>query len=161
MVILYSFYKNITFVFTLFFFGFSTGTDIYADILCVFMTFMMVLWCLWCFYDVCDILMCFWCRHLCVFITFMSTYIGVSGTTLYESYLGTSWNVLFTLLPIVVYGIVEKDIRAQTALMNPSVYVSGQEKYDILCVLFLCFFICFYENYVVIFMFVFATFMCF
>lgn len=77
MVILYSFYKNILLMFTLFYFGFEN--------------------------------------------TF-------TGTTLYESYLGTLWNVIFTLLPIVAYGILEQDLSAETVLRNPAVYFDGQKR---------------------------------
>lgn len=77
MVILYSFYKNILLMFTLFYFGFEN--------------------------------------------TF-------TGTTLYESYLGTSWNVLFTLVPIIAYGVTEQDLSAETVLQNPSVYWNGQKR---------------------------------
>ena len=77
MVILYSFYKNITMVFTLFYFNF---------------------------------------------------YNMFTGQTLYESFLGTMWNVLFTLVPIILYGVLEQDISAETAQKYPRSYKSGQEK---------------------------------
>ncbi len=67
-LILYSFYKNIAYVFTLFYYGFVNG---------------------------------------------------FSGTTLYESYLGAAWNVAFTLVPVLLYGILEQDVSANTALKNP------------------------------------------
>jgi magnesium-transporting ATPase (P-type) len=78
-LILYSFYKNITFVFTLFYYGFYTG---------------------------------------------------FSGTTLYESFLGAGWNIAFTLLPVLFYGMCEKDIHEDTATSNPISYIIGQKNED-------------------------------
>ena len=78
-VILYSFYKTITFVFTLFIYGFFNGN---------------------------------------------------SGTTLYETWLSSSYNVLWTSLPVLAMGIFDQDVREETALAHPSVYRVGQEKLD-------------------------------
>jgi magnesium-transporting ATPase (P-type)/class 3 adenylate cyclase len=51
---------------------------------------------------------------------------GFTGTTLYESWLGTGWNVGWTVFPVLVFGFMEQDISAKTALANPHVYVHGQ-----------------------------------
>lgn len=45
-----------------------------------------------------------------------------SGQTLYESYLMVGWNVLYTLLPIFVLGIIDEDIRDVSVLKYPLVY---------------------------------------
>ena len=76
-LILYSFYKNMTFVLTLFLFGLLNG---------------------------------------------------FSGTTLYESWLGTGWNVAFTLFPIFFYAFFEADLTAECSIQNPTVYLSGQRQ---------------------------------
>jgi class 3 adenylate cyclase/phosphoserine phosphatase len=76
-LILYSFYKNITVVLSLFYFCFSNG---------------------------------------------------FSGTTLYESWLGAGWNVGWTLVPIMLYGFLDQDLRAVTVLRNPEIYMGGQRK---------------------------------
>lgn len=45
-----------------------------------------------------------------------------SGQTLYESYLMVGWNVIYTLLPIFVIGIIDEDIRDVSVLKYPLVY---------------------------------------
>jgi magnesium-transporting ATPase (P-type)/class 3 adenylate cyclase len=47
---------------------------------------------------------------------------GNSGTTMFESWLGAGWNVGWTFLPIVVLGITDYDMDAQTVLNFPAVY---------------------------------------
>lgn len=73
-VIFYSFYKNIAFILTLFFY---------------------------CFYN------------------------GFSGTTLYESYVQTGWNVGWTFFPVIIIGITDKDILDSTAMKFPRCYMPG------------------------------------
>lgn len=75
VLILYSFYKNICNVLTLFFYGFHNG---------------------------------------------------FTGTTLYESYLGSGWNVGWTLFPILLFGAFDQDLKSSTILSHPSIYIGGQ-----------------------------------
>eukprot|EP00002_Diphylleia_rotans_P036444 TRINITY_DN8025_c0_g1_i2.p1 TRINITY_DN8025_c0_g1~~TRINITY_DN8025_c0_g1_i2.p1 ORF type:complete len:1433 (+),score=229.72 TRINITY_DN8025_c0_g1_i2:541-4299(+) len=58
---------------------------------------------------------------LCIF----TTQTGYSGTTLFESWLGALWNVVWTFLPAIVHAIVEKDISFETMLKYPSLYAYG------------------------------------
>ena len=51
-----------------------------------------------------------------------------SGTTLYESYLGTFWNVIFTLLPIIFFGVFDQDVPEIISERFPHVYVDGQRQ---------------------------------
>lgn len=76
-LILYSFYKNMTFVLILFFFNFSNG---------------------------------------------------FTGTTLFESWLSTAWNVIFTFLPILALGIFDQDVPASAAMEYPQAYLQGQQR---------------------------------
>ena len=39
-----------------------------------------------------------------------------------------AFNVLFTNLPIIFYGFLERDVKPDTALRNPQLYLSGQRK---------------------------------
>jgi len=48
---------------------------------------------------------------------------GNSGTTLFESFLGTGWNVAFTALPIFVVGVLDEDFVARLCLHLPEVYL--------------------------------------
>lgn len=49
----------------------------------------------------------------------------ISGQTLYESWVYTSFN--FALgMPIVIYGILDRDVSADFALKNPQIYITGK-----------------------------------
>ncbi|CAK7274382.1 drs2 neo1 protein [Sporothrix epigloea] len=53
-------------------------------------------------------------------------YNGYTGTSLYESTSLTVFNTLFTSLPVILLGIFEKDLRADTLLAVPELYTYGQ-----------------------------------
>lgn len=54
-------------------------------------------------------------------------YNGYTGTSLYESTSLTVFNTLFTSLPVILMGIFEKDLRAETLLAVPELYAYGQK----------------------------------
>ncbi|EDR22935.1 hypothetical protein, conserved [Entamoeba dispar SAW760] len=49
---------------------------------------------------------------------------GYSGTSLFENWTLSIYNVLFTFLPIIVFGIFDRDILPETLIMNPYLYKS-------------------------------------
>jgi phospholipid-translocating ATPase len=53
-------------------------------------------------------------------------YNGYTGTSLYESWSLTVLNTLFTSLCVVIPGIFEQDLSAETLLAVPELYVFGQ-----------------------------------
>ncbi|ROW16574.1 hypothetical protein VPNG_01460 [Cytospora leucostoma] len=53
-------------------------------------------------------------------------YTGYTGTSLYESWSLTVLNVLFTSLAVIVPGVWEQDLSAETLLAVPELYVYGQ-----------------------------------
>ena len=54
------------------------------------------------------------------FNKFISYFDAVSGTSPYESWIYTSYNLVLGL-PIIFFGILDRDISADFALANPSV----------------------------------------
>ncbi|KAG6002044.1 hypothetical protein E4U21_003558 [Claviceps maximensis] len=53
---------------------------------------------------------------------------GYSGTSLFESWSLTVFNSLFTSLPVILMGIFEKDLSAETLLAVPELYATfGQQ----------------------------------
>lgn len=52
---------------------------------------------------------------------------GYSGTSLYENWSLTVFNVLFTSLAVIIPGIFEKDLSADTLLAVPELYTIGQK----------------------------------
>jgi phospholipid-translocating ATPase len=53
---------------------------------------------------------------------------GYSGTSLYEEWSLTVFNILFTSLPVILMGIFEKDLSADTLMAVPELYTFGQRK---------------------------------
>ncbi|GKU02113.1 phospholipid-translocating atpase [Fusarium langsethiae] len=53
-------------------------------------------------------------------------YTGYTGTSLYESWSLTVFNSAFTSLPVILLGIFEKDLRAETLMKVPELYTFGQ-----------------------------------
>ena len=53
-------------------------------------------------------------------------YNGYTGTSLYESTSLTVFNTLFTSLPVILLGMFEQDLRADTLLAVPELYAYGQ-----------------------------------
>ncbi|KAI1372807.1 phospholipid-translocating P-type ATPase [Hypoxylon crocopeplum] len=51
---------------------------------------------------------------------------GYTGTSIYESWSLTVFNALFTSLPVILLGIFEKDLKAETLLAIPELYGFGQ-----------------------------------
>lgn len=55
-------------------------------------------------------------------LLFFSFENGSSGTTLFESFLGTGWNVAFTAFPIIVAGVLDEDVMCSLAPTIPEIY---------------------------------------
>lgn len=56
-----------------------------------------------------------------------------TGTSLYETWSLAMFNTLFTSLPVICIGILEKDLKASTLIAVPELYAKGQknEGFDI------------------------------
>jgi len=54
---------------------------------------------------------------------------GYSGQSLYERWTLAMFNVLFTFVPVMVFGLQDNDIGDTMALKYPELYMSGQQKY--------------------------------
>lgn len=61
-------------------------------------------------------------------LVFYAPFNGFSGTSLYESYLLTTFNLVFTSLPVLILGIFDVDVSAEMALMVPSLYQLGIQR---------------------------------
>lgn len=55
-------------------------------------------------------------------------YNGYSGTSLYESWLNSGWNVGWTFFPVLVFGITDKDVHSETIDRYPQVYMRGSKR---------------------------------
>ncbi|ETW08645.1 hypothetical protein, variant [Aphanomyces invadans] len=73
------------------------------------------------------ILFSFYKNMALVMTLFMYSFVnGYSGQTMYESYLIVGWNVLYTLFPILVLGIIDEDISSDTVLKYPFIFRNNQ-----------------------------------
>ncbi|KAK4152472.1 hypothetical protein C8A00DRAFT_34827 [Chaetomidium leptoderma] len=52
---------------------------------------------------------------------------GYTGTSLFESTSLAVFNTVFTSLPVIIPGIVERDLSAETLLAVPELYIFGQK----------------------------------
>ncbi|PHH67989.1 hypothetical protein CDD82_930 [Ophiocordyceps australis] len=53
---------------------------------------------------------------------------GYSGTSLFESWSLTVFNSAFTSLPVILVGVLERDLKADTLLAVPELYTLGQRR---------------------------------
>lgn len=61
---------------------------------------------------------------------FYSMYTGYSGTSLYEDNILAGYN-FFLGLPILVLGLLDKDVSANYAMNHPEMYISGRRNMDL------------------------------
>lgn len=54
-------------------------------------------------------------------------YTGFSGTQLYNDTSISAFNLAFTSLPILAYGLLDQDVTRELALQNPRVYLAGPQ----------------------------------
>lgn len=59
---------------------------------------------------------------------FLGCVSGFSGQKLYNDVLYQSYNVLFTFLPIMVFGVLDQDVSKRASLTYPELYMAGTQK---------------------------------
>jgi len=59
----------------------------------------------------------FWYQFVC----------GFSGSVMTNSWVLIFFNLLFTSIPPLIYGVLDKDVSAETLLELPHLYESGQK----------------------------------
>lgn len=65
---------------------------------------------------------------ICLFL--FNFYNGLSGSTLFESFVMAGWN-FFLALPIIVIGVYDRDLRDDDVLEYPQLYRPGQTNSDL------------------------------
>lgn len=71
---------------------------------------------LFCFFTQMYVNLLFWYQFFC----------GFSGSTMTNSWVLIFFNLLFTSVPPLIYGVLDKDVSAETLLELPDLYKSGQ-----------------------------------
>eukprot|EP00027_Filamoeba_sp_ATCC50430_P017093 CAMPEP_0168565858 /NCGR_PEP_ID=MMETSP0413-20121227/14088_1 /TAXON_ID=136452 /ORGANISM="Filamoeba nolandi, Strain NC-AS-23-1" /LENGTH=1122 /DNA_ID=CAMNT_0008597795 /DNA_START=123 /DNA_END=3488 /DNA_ORIENTATION=+ len=54
---------------------------------------------------------------------------GFSGQSLFERWTLATYNVIFTLFPVLFYGLLDKDVNERSVIANPKLYLIGINKY--------------------------------
>ncbi|EGC31992.1 hypothetical protein DICPUDRAFT_49853 [Dictyostelium purpureum] len=72
---------------------------------------------------------CFY-KNIALYITqfWFTIFNGWSGQTLYERYTLTAYNVVWTFFPIIIMGIMEKDVSESILIEHPKLYQLGPKK---------------------------------
>ncbi|KAG9232656.1 putative phospholipid-transporting ATPase IA [Amylocarpus encephaloides] len=74
------------------------------------------------------ILLTFWKEMLFYVVQLLyQRWNGYTGTSLFESWSLAVWNTLFTALPVMIPGVFEQDLSAETLLNIPELYGYGQQ----------------------------------
>ncbi|KAI9219490.1 hypothetical protein BC828DRAFT_386043 [Blastocladiella britannica] len=67
-------------------------------------------------------------------------YTGFSGTSMYEQWTLTMYNVIFSSLPVILVGIFDRDLPSKILLEFPEIYRSGQRNGEFSTRIFLVWF---------------------
>jgi len=54
---------------------------------------------------------------------------GMSGLALYEPFLFQSYNIFFANLPMIIYGVIDREFEPKYLMSNPMYYIPGKHNY--------------------------------
>ncbi|EKX35443.1 hypothetical protein GUITHDRAFT_146465 [Guillardia theta CCMP2712] len=69
----------------------------------------------------------------CFFVTslfFFSFYSGFTAAALYDSLMIAGFNIFWSSMGIIAYGVLEQDVSSSSSLLYPQLYSSGQQRLD-------------------------------
>ncbi|XP_056326707.1 probable phospholipid-transporting ATPase VD [Danio aesculapii] len=82
----------------------------------------------WCYARLANMILYFFYKNV-MYVNLLFWYqffCGFSGSTMTNSWVLIFFNLLFTSVPPLVYGVLDKDVSAETLLKLPDLYKSGQ-----------------------------------
>ncbi|XP_068134633.1 phospholipid-transporting ATPase VD [Hyperolius riggenbachi] len=82
----------------------------------------------WCYTRLANMILYFFYKNV-MFVSLLFWYqffCGFSGTAMVDFWMLILFNLLFTSLPPIIYGILDKDLSADTLIQLPELYKSGQ-----------------------------------
>ncbi|XP_063777045.1 phospholipid-transporting ATPase VD [Pseudophryne corroboree] len=82
----------------------------------------------WCYTRLTNMILYFFYKNV-MFVTLLFWYqffCGFSGTSMTDFWMLILFNLLFTSVPPIIYGVLDKDVSADTLLVLPELYKSGQ-----------------------------------
>ncbi|XP_041927145.1 probable phospholipid-transporting ATPase VD isoform X1 [Alosa sapidissima] len=83
----------------------------------------------WCYMRLANMILYFFYKNV-MYVNLLFWYqffCGFSGSVMTNSWVLIFFNLLFTSAPPLVYGILDKDVSAETLLCIPQIYKSGQD----------------------------------
>ncbi|XP_008138592.2 phospholipid-transporting ATPase VD [Eptesicus fuscus] len=83
----------------------------------------------WCYTRLSNMILYFFYKNVAYvnLLFWYQFFCGFSGTSMTDYWVLIFFNLLFTSAPPVIYGVLEKDVSAQTLVQLPELYKSGQE----------------------------------
>ncbi|KAK4763697.1 hypothetical protein SAY87_013135 [Trapa incisa] len=81
----------------------------------------------WSYLRICKVVIYFFYKNLTFTLTqFWFTFqTGFSGQRFYDDWFQSLYNVMFTSLPVIIYGLLEKDVSASLSKKYPQLYMEG------------------------------------
>ncbi|CAN2388474.1 phospholipid-translocating ATPase activity, partial [Pristimantis euphronides] len=82
----------------------------------------------WCYTRLANMILYFFYKNV-MFVNLLFWYqffCGFSGSTMVDVWMLILFNLIFTSVPPLVYGVLDKDVSAETLLALPKLYKSGQ-----------------------------------
>ncbi|KAK4777885.1 hypothetical protein SAY87_018072 [Trapa incisa] len=81
----------------------------------------------WSYLRICKVVTYFFYKNLTFTLTqFWFTFqTGFSGQRFYDDWFQSLYNVMFTSLPVIIYGLLEKDVSASLSRKYPQLYMEG------------------------------------
>ncbi|XP_075051388.1 phospholipid-transporting ATPase VD [Mixophyes fleayi] len=82
----------------------------------------------WCYTRLANMILYFFYKNV-MFVNLLFWYqffCGFSGTSMTDFWMLILFNLIFTSVPPIIYGVLDKDVSADTLLVLPELYKSGQ-----------------------------------
>ncbi|XP_055492654.1 phospholipid-transporting ATPase VD-like [Leucoraja erinacea] len=82
----------------------------------------------WCYIRLANMILYFFYKNVAYvnLLFWYQIFCGFSGAPMIDYWILIFFNLLFTSVPPIVYGILDKDVSAETLLQLPELYTSGQ-----------------------------------
>ncbi|KAM8801354.1 phospholipid-transporting ATPase VD [Rhynchonycteris naso] len=83
----------------------------------------------WCYTRLSNMILYFFYKNVAYvnLLFWYQFFCGFSGTSMTDYWVLIFFNLLFTSAPPVIYGVLEKDVSAETLMQLPELYKSGQD----------------------------------
>lgn len=88
----------------------------------------------WCYTRLSNMILYFFYKNVAYvnLLFWYQFFCGFSGTSMTDYWVLIFFNLLFTSVPPIIYGVLEKDVSAETLLQLPELYRSGQRSEEYL-----------------------------